>query len=96
MRKYTPGPWRYYHQLRGKNTAYVICSVDLSNCRVASIRANALGLGEGEPEGNARLIAAAPDLLAALKRVAQLSLGGDEVEREVRAAILKAEGDSKC
>jgi hypothetical protein len=45
-------------------------------------------------DGNACLIAAAPDLLAACRRVMQLAIAyqGDEIFAEVKAAVAKAEG----
>ena len=47
-----------------------------------------------EEEANARLIAAAPDLLAALKGVVRLSDRKHEAWDRARAAIAKAEGQA--
>lgn len=83
--KHTPGPWRGDCEIIG-------------NSRVVATTAWCSGFKE-EDEANARLIAAAPDLLAALKRItAGLSdaedlralIKGDEV-KQARAAIAKAE-----
>ena len=56
--------------------------------------------GDGEVEANARLIAAAPDLLYALEEALHLietltPLEGSTV-RIVRAAIAKATGEQQC
>lgn len=58
---HTPGPWHlsrygnFIRHIQGDQTAPNICAVDV------------FGGPDGEREANARLIAAAPDLLAALK-----------------------------
>ena len=67
------------------------------------------GLSSAEREANARLIAAAPDLLAALERVRQRTIEGIEeadkhlfgtigslrhIQREVDAAIAAAKGEA--
>ena len=95
--KYTPGPWG---PLPGRMTANRhgnLRSVEIwSLCRGMQVGvAKILPLEDaGERTANTRLIAAAPDMLAALKRVMQLSAsaGSDEIFGEVRAAIAKAEG----
>lgn len=96
MAKHTPGPWNvkkpndvninFWIEVRGGGYKSLIC--ETTNC---------LGHG-GTSEANARLIAAAPDLLAALKMISCAYLGAvvwrDGAFLEVaRAAIAKAEGD---
>lgn len=96
MSKHTPGPWRYKPHSVDGNYMLIFCSDDSS---------------EGDNlrgycgEANARLIAAAPDLLGALKAAEQAMsneifasevLASDSVVREmIRAAINKATGDDE-
>ena len=86
--KHTPGPWEVFDSHSG---IYILDSAEQSAvCRLEWCL---------EAEANARLIAAAPELLAALKRL-WLYFGvrcdgtpRDWTEwREARAAIDKAEG----
>jgi co-chaperonin GroES (HSP10) len=61
-----------------------------------AIASDILNPDTGEPsEANARLIAAAPEMLDALERVLQLQISesDDEIFAEVRAAIAKAKGE---
>jgi hypothetical protein len=93
MSKHTPGPWRYW-----------ICRVDnrldppmydyaqFANPKEHVFRAPMLYLREAD----ARLIAAAPELLEALKLAVRqnehdMLMTGEEL-RNARAAIAKAEG----
>lgn len=95
MSKHTPGPWRYdrcngspttgEHMIAGGKPGYL---AEVRDC------------GSGDVSANARLIAAAPDLLEACKRMIG-SLGvmvcdadscGDIVF--ARAAIAKATGET--
>lgn len=81
--KHTPGPW---HIVSGIDVVdfydYSICSVATSNKTQA------------ERKANARLIAAAPDLLTALKNLHDLMLGDfDYPEMDAaKLAISAAEG----
>lgn len=96
--KYTPGPW---HASADDCSSWRIRSVD--QLWIASIHEDAeiatdLGILE-ELEANARLIAAAPDLLKALNDIwsaADADVTGDPLFIEIRdlaaAAIAKAEG----
>ena len=92
MSEHTPGPWSIAgrgYTIFGPDDAVVISSFDAET--------------EEEEErylANARLIAAAPDLLAALEEAVRSSevsrMGGmswDEMDR-ARAAIAKARGNS--
>lgn len=89
--QHAPGPWFQTYPR-------VIC--DASGVGIASS-----GLlsdekrSQAEQEANARLIAAAPELLAALKRVEEIIRSGDDLSKEshygqehnqIRAAIAKA------
>ena len=88
--KHTPGPWRYertngspttgQHMIAGGKPGYL---AEVRDC------------GSGDVSANARLIAAAPELLAALKGVLTLLDAGSLYEPQAyaaRAAIEKAEG----
>jgi len=84
MAEHTPGPWTIYDQTDPHHIKIKGQYADIGGAHVADI------LGEA----NARLIAAAPDLLAALKAFMHAD-GHDDFEDEwpaARAAIAKAEG----
>jgi hypothetical protein len=94
--KHTPGPW--VAEIGGQGSFMI----EDSNARVLCQRAAWYSSMVDESEANARLIAAAPDLLAALIAIAdQLERVGDTRRHkdgqyidEARAAIAKAEGRS--
>ena len=85
--KHTPGPWNVTRTNTG------VRSADAFLCRIWMLR-------NGQGVANARLIAAAPDLLEALKRIYDLpcdcpcEVGDDTVSAydQALAAIAKAEG----
>ena len=87
MSKHTPGPWRYQEG---------------SDPYTHIVRAGETGLGrfvvqcgqsrDGIEEANARLIAAAPEMLLALYRILPLIQEHEEEVRLVLDAIAKAEG----
>lgn len=80
---HTPGPWHVYDsRFREVNGAIM----DAAGNKVAS----AHGPTTEELEANARLIAAAPELLEALRRATALLAGGPTRDF-CRAAIAKAE-----
>jgi len=97
MSKHTPGPWTYYlaskHYPNGSDNDYGRIVWAIGHGEVAQTPGRLL---DTEDEANARLIAAAPDLLEALEQVVNLldydddSLGARMV---ARAAILKATGE---
>ena len=89
--KHTPGPWTVSPSARA-STLTRIFSVNEERL-VAS--ASGPGLSEsGEAEANARLIAAAPELLAALQTLVQMTGNAGQLERfldtTARAVIAKA------
>ena len=102
MSKHTPGPWIVPdRQDLGRplpGTSIFKEQDDGGPPKfIASIDLHGVVLGE-EEFANARLIAAAPDMLAALEAVAEeLKYGriepSDSVHRSVCAAIAKAEGE---
>ena len=98
MSKHTPGPWKAktfkrkdgnnYTAIDGRitddpNTAVLICEM-----------AGWQGEARDEQKANANLIAAAPDMYAALKAIddGDGSLTESEIVKQMRAAIEKAEG----
>lgn len=86
----TPGPWRvmeFNHNRRGPLQRRTIIGSNDQGF------AETVGLSDPTDAANARLIAAAPDLLAALK--ALTSIPGPEDWQKARAAIRKAEGKEK-
>jgi hypothetical protein len=87
MSKHTPGPWEA-RDFSGDQ--YVIWGPEFGGGRHALI-ATCTG---PNLEANARLIAAAPEMLAALKRAYGFLEKGSRAYEQVRAAISKAEGRS--
>src|SRR5258706_14863328 len=67
-RPYTPGPWELHQDVDGANSVRV-CVPDATTdrgCRAVA-EAEILGMSRAEAEANARLIAAAPELLEAVR-----------------------------
>jgi hypothetical protein len=96
--KHTPGPWAIELPAPGsENPAWILGPEEQGIARVSLWR----GLGREQAEANAALMAAAPDLLAALKQALNYI---ENTEKEfgetygcgnaARAAITKAEGRS--
>lgn len=90
MPKHTPGPWR----VAGKRTGY-IHGPDVQVCIVGNYRdTELLPFNKERWDADARLIAAAPDLLAALKDTLRLltQAAGEDFNgvENARAAIAKA------
>ena len=99
--KHTPGPW---YALRGQRNISIRHKTGdklLSMVNVASVRGKfPTDCPYGSSEANARLIAAAPELLEALQKMLPelrgLSIVSDtaaEMLREAEAAIAKATGE---
>ena len=83
MSKHTPGPWTFVHE-GGIDGGYFI-----------DAKEDVVVLPRGRlNEADARLIAAAPDLLAALKAVMEAAEKWSPAIDQGRAAIAKAEGTS--
>jgi hypothetical protein len=96
---HTPGPWTVAPGWIKEGYSYRVETVDSftgkpakagspATSPVCNVHAKAIA---GMAEANARLIAAAPDLLAALKSI-NLNDLTRESDAKVRAAIAKAEG----
>jgi len=85
-KNHTPGPWVYYYEQIGNQ--HIVWS---DNSRIVSLSMN------DDAESNARLIAAAPDLLEALAVLTELVSfqicdDGHPAIINARAAIAKATG----
>ena len=101
--KHTPGPW-----LTDRGNAHTGQIATIHHClnndwvEIWTDKWAETGLGEGEQEANARLIAAAPELLDALQamtEIAEMTIGwlptppnADGPLIQARAAIAKATG----
>lgn len=94
MSKFTEGEW--FAKRDGWSTVYVECRIGGGMLQeVAACGPTASG--PDEQEANARLIAAAPDLLEAISEI--INDGGkfvmtNEAHRKARAAIAKARGEA--
>ena len=99
MNKHTPGPWTVNIP---NNRETAIRGIHGGDYVIADILND--GYEDDEQEANARLIAASPDMLEALRRVANLNENAGEIGdgmlrtivAEARAAIAKAEGHSNA
>ena len=94
--KHTPGPWTVTPTLTG-----TLSINKTENVPIATVGGAGWHLGKETAEANARLIAAAPDLLAALEEIAAADSGAVEwhindvwVGRIARTAIAKIKGKS--
>lgn len=91
--KHTPGPWRYSGPNSGEIFGWMGQKQD-----IPLVIAKVGGYWDGEQEANARLIAAAPDLLEAVEHALRLldkprnSVDEEEVCVVLRAAKSKATG----
>lgn len=91
MRKHTPGPWHYFETADGR------CRVKPLNGKYIVAECSAMEPQCEEQRANARLMAAAPDLLEALKAARRFVVSshepvGSELD-DIDAAIAKAEGE---
>jgi hypothetical protein len=96
MSQYTPGPWDIY---RGSDTGSVIAVCEGTE-RMMVCDFRLCQRSKDENEANARLIAAAPDLLGLAVQVAkEYSDASDwkdaigKLQKMARSAIAKAEGE---
>lgn len=90
MNRHTPGPWIS----SGENEGELGLSIYADNAE-SGYKLPAIAYGPNS-EANARLIAAAPDLLEALQELLDLKLSGAQLLRATalaRAAIAKANED---
>lgn len=94
MSKHTPGTWSDYYAKLAPVGSVAVWSDQGGMVRRVALCGTHEGIDLDEAEANARLIAAAPDLLEALIQIAKLT-GPDSIIHAhdiARAAIEKAEG----
>lgn len=87
MSKHTPGPW-FYDVHPDKSQAIFWDSRGYTVFHLSHTFPN-------DVRANARLIAAAPDLLAALKDAVEIAESQGHIVKTARAAIAKATGGEK-
>ena len=95
MEKYTPGPW---YQVGAWVEHEDDDVADICSCDPATIGQEHLGRSDSEMGANARLIAAAPDLLEALQNMVEAHRSGKLFASTINNAvdaITKATGESK-
>ncbi len=103
--KYTPGPWRKGDTRATGSTMVHAANWDRKSGEHGEVTVALVNGRAGEQEANARLIAAAPELLAALQDLAEWGSGAGwtmpgpgpaksraDVLARARAAIAKATG----
>lgn len=99
MSKHTPGPWRVKQLNAGRQDEPRYISANSRHLSIARVNADE----RLDVEANARLIASAPDLLEALRRIAYEPFGPSDATHEqvleaitglARAAIANLEGGS--
>ena len=91
--EHTPGPWRVAYLDCNRQSVVMGEHIEIATCWHHSV-----GSIEKEMHANARLIAAAPDLLEALNAVeGAYQCGADlnTVMDQVKSAIAKANGESQ-
>jgi hypothetical protein len=99
--KHTPGPWRVMEGGGAPGVPYFahVVAGNADKVHVASCAGRVGARGHDNPALiDARLIAAAPEMLAALRRALDAGIGADgrssSPADQVRAAIVKATGSS--
>ena len=94
--KHTPGPWVINSLYAKVSDVLTVHAPNTNNAQICSLAAMRGHMDESEQTSNARLIAAAPELLDVAKAIAaewQRSPNIPYPQREtLRAAIAKAEG----
>lgn len=93
MNKHTPGPWKVITEADALKVD-VFEVAEISHFRVIPDRPDTWET-QGDAFEDARLIAAAPELLETLRLVAKLSYGSPHnhaIQERVRAVIAKVEG----
>jgi len=85
--KHTPGPWTILD--RGKLSTPQIMAGETATARIVDRGQDK----SAENEANASLIAAAPELLEACQRVADVPFEPDKWRQQVQSAVAKAKGE---
>ena len=91
MSNHTPGPWR----LEKRGGTYIVDKPGDGYITRDVCRMDASTMSAFHQDGNARLITAAPDLLAALIKTAALLHPDLPEHKAARAAIAKALGEKE-
>ena len=95
MSAHTPGPWEFYGDNNYGGTVEIGPRLTVSVDRADRFDSS-MAINREEMEANGRLIAAAPDLLAALEALCPKVLSGtsgmDEAIAAAESAIAKARG----
>lgn len=87
---HTPGPWYIDEDCKVWGNSQCVDGSDCGMCQIPV--ATSLAEDDGQEEANARLIAAAPELLFALKAIIALSDRKHDAWDAAKGAIAKAEG----
>lgn len=98
MSAYTPGPWRVEHNTQHGASVRGIHGITVAWCGTASAWATdgSHTIRQDEARANARLVAAAPEMLAALRAVMDGNMFDAPLVRcLVLGAIQKADGPGK-
>jgi hypothetical protein len=91
MDRFTEGSWKWVGHADQPDLGYDVSTEDGRKvCEIETVGGRWVKNGYA----NARLIAAAPDLLAACKSFIDFKLSNDDSYKLVKAAIAKAEGTS--
>lgn len=98
--KHTPGPWRIDRAIAYDDGDNGMSAVSISGDGWGEFAKCLVKFDDEDPpegQANARLIAAAPDLLSALERLEMVSglalMSDDPARMAARAAIAKAKGE---
>ena len=93
MTQHTPGPWTIEKGMLPVMVATIIAPGSKRDTRLVIAHIDNTRGFLGDPDANARLIAAAPELLEALKIAYPyvVDRAADSVHKRVEAAIAKAE-----
>jgi hypothetical protein len=98
MSKHTPGPWAKHNPSNPTQTALIVRELPNHKRTVVAVIPDHLQFGNAsvtdwlEMESNARLVAAAPEMLVALQAIADMTIEGGAINQLARAAIIKAVG----
>lgn len=100
--KHTPGPWVVLSFYKDGSHPFIQSTTDINHPRylIASVQGN--GMSITEQSANAKLIAAAPELLEALVQILGwrelrdgMEFPTERIEVIARAAIAKAKGETE-
>jgi hypothetical protein len=86
--QHTPGPWEVKRQINGEDF-YIADGPNFDVCEIIVGHARS----QEAAEANARLIAAAPDMLEFLQALNRIGGLGLDVHRQLDALIAKATGE---